>query len=161
MKPLIVSLAMLASASVANAQSLIFGAGYADYSHEMGDDQAIVSLEYQHRPFHEATHFSAGWGAAASVDGASDFHIGIGLYGIYDFDNRWFTEISVMPGYYDAGKPENEIGGSFQIRSLLAVGYAFDNGNRLSLAITHKSNASTNDFNPGVNTTLVRFHKSF
>ncbi|TMV07647.1 acyloxyacyl hydrolase [Ruegeria sediminis] len=161
MKFLLASLAILAGASVAQAQTVIFGAGYADYSHDQGEDEAVISLEYQHRPFHQATHFSAGWGAVASVDAASDFHVGLGLYGIYDFSNRWFTEISVMPGYYDAGTAANDLGGSFQIRSLLAVGYAFDSGNRLSFAVTHHSNASTDEFNPGVNTALVRFHRSF
>jgi len=95
------------------------------------------------------------------VDTAGDIHIGIGLIGIYDFANRWFVEGSVMPGYFSEGVDRNDLGGEFQIRSLLGVGYTLDNGNKVSLAITHKSNASTQDDNPGVNSALLRYHYAF
>ena len=46
------------AATSAPAQTIVFGAGYADFSEEQSVDQVIFSLEYQHRPFHEATRFS-------------------------------------------------------------------------------------------------------
>ncbi|MEX0351467.1 MAG: acyloxyacyl hydrolase [Paracoccaceae bacterium] len=155
------ALLLSAGATVAQAQSLILGAGYADYSNNEGKDQAIFALDYHHSPFHEATRFSAGWGGTLSVDTSGDTHIGAGLYGIYSLNNSWFLEGSVMPGAYFESESRNDLGGNFQIRSLIGVGYAFDNGNRLSLAIAHKSNASTEDFNPGVNEALIRYHFSF
>ncbi|RLJ98969.1 acyloxyacyl hydrolase [Ruegeria conchae] len=161
MKPLVILAFALAAATSAQAQSIIFGAGYADYSHSDGDDQAIFSLEYQHRPFHEATRFSATWGGALSVDTDGDTHIGAGLIGVYSFADRWFIEGSVMPGYYSEGSDQNDLGGSFQIRSLLGLGYTLESGNKLSVAITHKSNASTQGDNPGVNSLLLRYHYSF
>ena len=161
MKTLVILTFALAAATSAQAQSIIFGAGYADYSNSDGDDQAIFSLEYQHRPFHEATRFSATWGGALSVDTDGDTHIGAGLIGVYSFADRWFIEGSVMPGYYSEGSDQNDLGGSFQIRSLLGLGYTLESGNKLSVAITHKSNASTQDDNPGVNSLLLRYHYSF
>ncbi len=161
MKYLIASVALAAVASTAQAQSLVFGAGYADFSDSQSEDQAIFSLEYQHRPFHEATRFSATWGGALTVDQSGDTHIGVGLIGIYTFADRWFVEGSVMPGYFSEADELNDLGGSFQIRSLLGVGYTLNSGNKLSLAITHKSNASTQDENPGLNAVFLRFHKAF
>ncbi len=161
MKSLIVLVFTLIAATTAQAQSVIFGAGYADFSSSNGEDQAIFSLEYQHRPFHEATRFSAGWGTALTVDTDGDTHIGAGLFGVYTFADRWFAEISVMPGYYNASNDDNDLGGNFQIRSLLGIGYALNGGNSISLAITHKSNASTESFNPGVNALFLRYHYGF
>ncbi|MDA7964688.1 acyloxyacyl hydrolase [Ruegeria sp.] len=157
---IIAALGLLAAGSV-QAQSIIFGAGYADFSDSQSVDQALFSLEYQHRPFHEATRFSATWGAAVSVDEDGDTHIGAGLVGIYAFNNRWFVEGSVMPGYYDESNALNDLGGSFQIRSLIGLGYTLNSGNKVSVALTHKSNASTQEDNPGVNAVLLRYHYSF
>lgn len=161
MKAPLTLIALLAFASTAQAQSVIVGAGYADYSDSQSVDQAIFSLEYQHKPFHQATRFSATWGGAVSVDEDGDTHVGLGLIGVYTFAERWFIEGSVMPGYYDESDALNDLGGSFQIRSLLGVGYTLNSNNKVSVAITHKSNASTQEENPGVNAVLLRYHHAF
>ncbi|MFC3118764.1 acyloxyacyl hydrolase [Jhaorihella thermophila] len=44
------------------------------------------------------------------------------------------------------------------MRSLLGLGYRFGNGSALSLAVSHKSNASTSNFNPGANSIFLRWH---
>ncbi|MEY8841226.1 acyloxyacyl hydrolase [Cribrihabitans sp. XS_ASV171] len=41
------------------------------------------------------------------------------------------------------------------------MGYEFETGNKLSFAVTHKSNASTTDYNPGLDTVLLRYHVAF
>lgn len=161
MKYLLASAALSAFATMAPAQSVIFGAGYADFSDSFSVDQAIFSLEYQHRPFHQAERFSATWGVAISSDKDGDSHIGAGLIGTYRFADRWFVEGSVMPGYYNESLALNDLGGSFQIRSLLGLGYTLDGGNAVSMAITHKSNASTQEKNPGVNALMLRYHLNF
>ncbi|WP_170339911.1 acyloxyacyl hydrolase [Ruegeria arenilitoris] len=161
MKNLLSSAAFLAFSTAAQAQSVIFGAGYADYSDSSSIDQAIFSLEYQHRPFHDATRFSAALGAALSVDEDGNTHIGAGVIGIYSFADRWFVEGSVMPGFYSEANELNDLGGSFEIRSLFGLGYTLNNGNDISLAVTHKSNASTQEENPGVNALLLRYHLNF
>ncbi|CUH50164.1 Lipid A 3-O-deacylase (PagL) [Ruegeria atlantica] len=66
-----------------------------------------------------------------------------------------------MPGYFSKSEELNDLGGSFQIRSLLGVGYTLNSGNKVSVAITHKSNASTQQENPGVNSVLLRYHLAF
>ncbi|SMO88567.1 acyloxyacyl hydrolase [Ruegeria faecimaris] len=161
MKTLFLMSTLLATTTMAHGQSIVLGAGYADFTHTSSNDQAVVSLEYQHSPFHEATRLSAGWGVALTVDADADTHIGAGLVGLYTISDRWFAEASVMPGYYNASNDDNDLGGNFQIRSLFGIGYALENGNKLSLAITHNSNASTDSFNPGVNSVFMRYHYGF
>ena len=161
MKFFLASALLAATATTAQAQSVVFGAGYADFSSSGSDDQAIFSLEYQHKPFHQATRFGATWGAALSVDESGGTHIGAGLIGIYSLSDRWFIEGSVMPGYFNASDDDNDLGGEFQIRSLLGLGYTLDSGNKVSVAVTHKSNASTQDDNPGVNAVFLRYHYAF
>ncbi len=161
MKSFVAALVLVMAAPAAYAQTIIFGAGYSDFSDSDADDEAAFSLEYQHRPVYEATRVSATWGSALTVDTAGDVHIGIGLIGFYTFADRWFVEGSVMPGYFSEGDSLNDLGGEFQIRSLVGLGYTLNNGNKLSFAITHKSNASTQDDNPGVNSALVRYHYAF
>ena len=161
MKHFAVPLALLLAAPAAQAQSIVFGAGFSDFSESQSEDEAVFAVEYHHRPFHEATRFSATWGSALTVDTAGDVHIGIGLIGFYDFADRWFVEGSVMPGYFSEGEGRNDLGGEFQIRSLFGLGYTLNSGNKVSFAITHKSNASTQDDNPGVNSALLRYHYAF
>ncbi len=161
MKSLLASAALLLATTSVHAQSVVFGAGYADYSGYGSNNNAVFSLEYQHSAFHQAKRFGATWGAALTVDTDGDTHLGAGLIGVYSISDRWFGELSVMPGYYNASNSDNDLGGDFQIRSLLGVGYTLDGGNKISLGLTHISNASTNSFNPGVNSLFLRYHHGF
>ncbi|SCZ64658.1 acyloxyacyl hydrolase [Epibacterium ulvae] len=145
--------------STASAQSLVFGAGFADFSAGEADDGAIVSLDYLHTPFWERGALSAGWGATAALTDSGDGFIGGGLAGRYELKNNWFLEGSVMPGAFFENEPENDLGSTFEIRSLIGVGKTLRSGNGISLAISHKSNASTADDNPGLNAITLRWHK--
>ena len=84
----------------------------------------------------------------------------IGAVGYVSLGAGWFSEISLMPGIYkDWGG--SDLGSEFQVRSLIAIGKRFKNGQAVSLALTHKSNASTAARNPGVDSLLLRWHVSF
>lgn len=94
----------------------------------------------------------------ASVTDLGDYWVGIGA--------KWtsrdvvsgplFIEASLMPGYFHLGDGP-DIGGSLQFRSALGVGYAFDNGMTVLAAYDHRSNADTQDLNPGLETLSLRF----
>lgn len=147
-----------AMALPAAAQEVALGLGYSDYHRETADDGAVFTLDYLHAPFHERGRLSARFGAALEVQDAGDIFAGVGISGVIDLNNDWFIETSVMPGAYHESSPENDLGSTFEIRSLLAVGKRFQNGKAVSLAISHKSNASTADENPGVNSLTLRWH---
>jgi lipid A 3-O-deacylase len=149
-------LMMLGSAT--SAQEWIVGAGFADFSFDLSNDSALVAVEYHHPPFNEGTRLNVGWGAVGAVHTSGDLFLGLGLVGTYDLGSRWFLEGSVMPGAFLENASFNDLGSTFEIRSLIGVGYELKSGNALSLALAHKSNASTAEFNPGVNSLLLRWH---
>jgi hypothetical protein len=149
------------TATAVNAQEIVIGAGYSDFSNNASHDRGIVSLEYHHTPFYTHNRFGIGLAASGAVDSHGDLFLGAGFVGIYQLKNSWFIEGSVLPGYYHASDSNNNLGSDFEIRSLLGLGYTFQSGNRLSLAATHKSNAGTGNRNPGVNSILVRLHRQF
>lgn len=153
----LLSLAPLAT----SAQNLVLGAGHADFARPSSRDTDVISLEYQHIPFHEAARFRAGVAAALDVHRTGDLFLGIGLYAEYDLSPRWFAEASLMPGAYNARDARNDLGRPLEFRSLLGLGYRLDDRHAVSLAITHKSNASTGSINPGVDSLLLRLHRRF
>ena len=160
MKHILLALSLAtAMAPPATAQELVLSPGYADYSHAGAQDAAILSIDYHHAPFLDRGRFSLGWGAAVEADAAGDLFAGIGAVGTWTLGNGWFIEGTVFPGLYAEDLPGNGLGSGFEIRSLLGVGRTLRNGDKLSLAIAHKSNAGTANPNPGMNAVFLRWHR--
>lgn len=63
-----------------------------------------------------------------------------------------------MPGAFDEGPEGNDLGHTFEIRTLLGTGYRFDNGSSISASGFHISNAGLGDTNPGADGILIRYH---
>lgn len=142
------------------AQELTFGLGTTDYG-DQGTDGAAFEVEYRHSPFVERRVMSIAWGGNVSLTSEGDAFIGAGVWTRWQWQSGFFIDNSVMPGLYNEGTPGNDLGSAFEIRSLLALGYQFDNGSAVSAALTHKSNASLATDNPGANTYMIRYHMSF
>ena len=139
------------------SQELAIDAGSTDYA-AAGQDSGILGIEYRHNPFYEAGIFSAAIGANASITEESDFFIGAGVWLRWGWNSGWFVDFSLMPGFYDEGTPGNDLGNDLEFRSLLGLGYQFESGQSVSLAVTHKSNASISNVNPGADAVLLRWH---
>ncbi|MVO18600.1 acyloxyacyl hydrolase [Parasedimentitalea huanghaiensis] len=149
---------LLATSNALAAQDWIVGAGFADFSNGLAQDGGVALVEYHHKPIRDSSDFLLGLGGAFTVHGTGDLHLGVGLVGQLPLSNNWFVEGSVMPGVYLERHARNDLGSAFEIRSLIALGRRFANGSGISLALTHKSNASTAVHNPGVNAFLLRWH---
>lgn len=67
-----------------------------------------------------------------------------------------FLEASLLPGLYAPGDGP-DLGGALHFRSGLAIGYRFDNGATLALALDHRSNGGMEDRNPGLETVGLRY----
>jgi lipid A 3-O-deacylase len=145
-------------AQPATSQQIVLGTGFTDHSGKGAEDGAVLSLEYIHSPFYEKGRFSARLAGTVEIVDTGDTFIGVGVSGLWDLQEKWFIEASVMPGAYSEGMTLNDLGSTFEIRSQLAIGKRFNNGKALSLALGHKSNASTGRFNPGVNAVMLRWH---
>lgn len=153
--------ALFALVAPAAAQEWVFGVGYSDFSRNGAEDSALISAEYHHTPFYENGRLSSAFGAVLSAQTEGDVFVGAGLVATLDLNDKWFLETSVMPGAFFESAALNDLGSTFEIRSLLGVGRNLNNGQKVSLAILHKSNASTGNINPGVNSVLLRWHTSF
>jgi hypothetical protein len=92
----------------------------------------------------------------ASVSTAAESWAGIGLMLTWKSPaSPFFVQGSVMPGVYSRGRGV-DLGGNFQIRSSLELGYELPSAVRLSVGFDHRSNADTNAFNPGMDGVHLR-----
>lgn len=161
MNKILIILSLIAGGSMAHAQEWVLGAGYADFSNSLSMDDALISFELHGEPFYETDRFELGLAGAAVGHMTGDVFVGVGLAGLFELDKHWFIEGSIMPGYYRASSPQNNLGSDFEIRSLLGIGFTFKSGDRLSLALAHISNASTSSVNPGVDSLQIRLRRRF
>lgn len=153
-------LTLFISLNAASAQEWAFGLGTTDFG-DQGEDSVALDVEYRHTPFLERRVLSVAWGANLGLTGEGDVFIGGGIWSRWKWNSGWFIDNSIMPGLYEEGTAGNDLGSAFEIRSLLAVGYEFDNGHAVSAALSHKSNASLADDNPGMNVYSIRYHFKF
>ena len=153
-------ISLLISLNAASAQEWTLGLGASDFG-DQGQDSVALDLEYRHTPFVERRVLSVAWGANVGLTGEGDAFIGGGIWSRWQWNSGWFIDNSIMPGLYEEGTSGNDLGSAFEIRSLLGVGYQFDNGHAVSVALSHKSNASLADDNPGMNVYSIRYHFKF
>lgn len=161
MKHFFIIATFLATVSSASAAEWVLGAGTSSFSTNNAESGSIVSLEVHSDPFFTRNRFSASYMGVITGHSSGDVFVGVGLSGLLDYDNRWFIEGSIAPGYFKESGPANDLGSPFEIRLLLGVGYELNSRDSISLAITHKSNASTAKDNPGVNAVLLRYRRKF
>ncbi len=95
--------------------------------------------------------------AAAAYTSTEQGFIGAGvLFDLY-FGNRIVVTPSFAPHYYWGGNDKLDLDYPLEFRSQLEIAYRFDNRSRLGLAISHYSNASLGDTNPGTETATVYY----
>jgi hypothetical protein len=142
----------------AAAQDLVLGVGRAAFD---ADRTTAVSIEYHAPEWRRFGRLGIGFGTGLVADDSGSLWIGVGVSGRFALGERWFGEFSVLPGYYDQGPSTTDLGGNFQVRSLIGLGYQISDQVGLSVAIDHRSNAGTAEFNPGVNTVSLRVRRRF
>ncbi|WP_239318978.1 acyloxyacyl hydrolase [Epibacterium sp. Ofav1-8] len=149
---------MLLLPSTLRAQELTFGLGYADFHEDQADSGPYFSAEYLGPRDWQILGFDAGLGLAGQIHETGDAFLGGGLQAHRPIGEGWFIEASIMPGVFFESSARNDLGSTFEIRSLLGIGRDLRGGRRVSLALTHISNASVGDVNPGLNTIALRLH---
>ncbi len=91
--------------------------------------------------------------AAVAGTTNSSFFIGAGVLMDLYFGNRFVVTPSFAPHYYSKGSSDKkDLGHALEFRSQIEVAYRFDNRSRLGLAVSHYSNASIGNKNPGSET---------
>ncbi len=128
------------------------GVGYYDiFDNEDAADFRVeyrpgASILWELRPWLgiEVTSDSAVYGAAGFL---------------YDFRlaPQWVLTPSIGAGLYANGNGK-DLDSTIEFRSMLELGYEFQNASRLSAGISHISNASIGDNNPGTEILNVYYH---
>ncbi|TNJ39962.1 acyloxyacyl hydrolase [Phaeobacter sp. B1627] len=149
---------VLAQLQPTQAQEIAIGLGYGDFHAEQADSGAFVSLEYLGARNWDLFGFDAGPGISGQAHQAGDSFVGLGIQGQRALKGDWFVEVSIMPGLFSEGTPGNDLGSTIEIRSLVGLGRRLRDGHRISLALSHISNASISERNPGLNAISLRLH---
>ncbi len=76
------------------------------------------------------------------------------------FGRRWVFTPSFGAGAYSDGNGK-DLGHTVEFRSQLEFGYRFDDRSRLSMAVSHISNAGLGDSNPGTEIATIYYHIPF
>ena len=149
----LVFVATLVATRAASAGDFVLGIGPTDFD---DSNVSIVELEYHTDPI---LRFG---GADISVAGTlighdnGDFFVGFGVSALRSLSNNWFLEASFMPGFFESSEIATDLGSELQFRSLIGIGRTLPNGTRVSLGLSHKSNAGLGSINPGVNALSLR-----
>ena len=94
---------------------------------------------------------------AVSSTNTSQGFVGAGILLDIFVGRRIVITPSFSPNYYWGGNNKLDLGHGLEFRSQLELAHRFNNRSRLGLAISHYSNASLGDTNPGTETVSVYF----
>lgn len=128
-----------------------FGAGYFDVFSQV-NPAADFRFDYR-----SEAHwgFLRHWaGIEATTDGG--FWIGGGIQVEIMPWKGLVLSLSSGPGYYHQGSGK-DLGGPLEFRTTAEIGWQSSLGTRLTLSISHHSNADIYDHNPGVETILLTY----
>lgn len=155
-KPFLALLALFASPAMAYEDDhLLIGAGYFDFLDDTYS-QPAGRIELRGRQF--------GWGFSAmgGVDG--DFDGGFYGYAGLLWDGDLGAGFHIIPNFavggYNTGGSK-KLGGTIEFKSTLELDYAFPNDMRVGAAISHISNASIYNHNPGAESLMLTYSVPF
>lgn len=157
---LLTAAALIACASPLSAAEFVLGLGIDDVRNS-GDFPALAA-EVRAEPRWHFGQASLGFGMAGEIDGDGDVWGGAGLVLLVPIVPDWRFEASFMPGLYSQGSGGTDLGASAPImRTQIGVSYLMASGWQVGAAFNHKSNGGTASHNPGVETLLLTFGRSF
>ena len=135
---------------------LSVSAGWFDLNRKK-DEGAEFRLEY--RSDYKLWHFKPFLTAAGVSNGMTFIGAGV-LVDIY-LGRRWVITPSFAPTWWRGKTDELDLGHAVEFRSQLEVAYRFDDRPRVGLSLSHYSNASLGDKNPGTETLMVNYSIPF
>jgi len=131
---------------------LSIGTGWYDFN----DNRDAVDFRIEYRPNTKYVKIIKPWiGMQLTTDNAAYALTGI-LSDVY-ISKRLILTPSFGVGLYSDGNGKN-LGSTIEFRSQLELGYEFNNKSRISLAVSHISNAHLTDQNPGTEIFNIYYH---
>ncbi len=135
---------------------LTLGVGAFDFNREK-DEGLEFRLDY--RSDHKIWHFKPFATGAVVTNGMTFFGAGL-LLDVY-FGKRYVITPSIAPTWWHGKTDDLDLGHGLEFRSQIDFAYRFDDRSRLGLAISHSSNASLGDTNPGTETLMLNYSYPF
>lgn len=135
---------------------LTLSAGYFDVNRQK-DEGAEFSIEY--RSDKKLWWFKPFVHAAGVTNGMTFFGAGV-LIDVY-LGRRWVVTPSFAPTWWRGETDDLDLGHALEFRSRLEIAYRFDDRSRLGLSLSHSSNASLGDTNPGTESVMVNYSIPF
>ncbi|MEE9318129.1 MAG: acyloxyacyl hydrolase [Rhodospirillales bacterium] len=146
------ALALPGAAYADDPDFLTIGAGWFDFNRQK-DDGAEFRVDY--RSNFKLWHFKPFLTAAGVSNGMTFIGAGI-LLDVY-FGRRFVVTPSFAPTWWRGKTDELDLGHELEFRSQIEFAYRFDDRSRLGIAVSHSSNASIDEINPGTETILVNY----
>ena len=131
---------------------LTIGAGAFDFNRQKDEG---VEFRIDYRSDFKIWHFKPFLTVAGVTNGMSFIGAGI-LLDVY-FGRRFVVTPSFAPTYWRGKTNDLDLGNALEFRSQIEFAYRFDNRARLGVAISHSSNASIGDTNPGTESILGNY----
>ncbi len=135
---------------------LSFSAGSYDWNRQK-EQGAEFRLEYRSdtklwvfKPF-----------AALAATSTGQGFLGAGVLVDVFLGRRFVVTPSFAPHFYTGGNSKLDLDYPVEFRSQLEVAYRFDDRSRLGLAVSHYSNASLGDTNPGTESAMLVYSVPF
>ena len=133
--------------------------GMFDFSDE-GKRSTLIGFQHQNENLNRDTflgNLSPITGAMITSDNATYFYTGIQAQ--YSIGNINITP-SFTPGYYNAGNGK-DLGHALEFKSEVQLSLNLPKNSQFGFSYNHLSNASLGDKNPGANSYMFNFFKSF
>jgi len=131
---------------------LTVSAGWFDFNRKK-DEGGEFRLEY--RSDYKLWGFKPFGTLSATSTGMTFVGAGI-LMDIY-LGRRLVLTPSFAPTYWQGATDDLDLGHAIEFRSQLEVAYRFDDRSRLGLSVSHYSNASIGDTNPGTESVMLNY----
>lgn len=129
---------------------LTFSAGYFD-ANRRKDPRVEFSLEY--RSDYQLWWFKP-FAHAAYISNNMTF-LGAGVLIDVQIGDNWIIQPSFAPTWWRGATDELDLGHGLEFRSRLEIAYRFRDKSRLGVSLSHSSNASLGDTNPGTESVML------
>tara|TARA_B100001057_G_scaffold160927_1_gene161541 strand:+ start:2783 stop:3301 length:519 start_codon:yes stop_codon:yes gene_type:complete len=133
--------------------------GMFDFSDD-GKKSTLVGFQHQNEDLNKDTflgNLSPVTGAMITGDNATYFYTGVQAH--YKLGSLNLTP-SFTPGYYNEGNGK-DLGHALEFKSELQLSLELPKDSQVGFSYNHLSNASLGDKNPGANSYMFNFSKSF
>lgn len=130
--------------------------------YDIENDSRSLSLAYHSDPVWTLwNRTQIRWAVGTRFDDDQDFFVGAGISTQTALSDRIYFSFRFMPGYYEAGRNGNPLGGPLSFWSEVGFGYRLTDSSALLLTYDHFSNAFIYDRNQGVDAFGLAYAYSF